>query len=657
MGYKFLGIIIIIASLSFVSCGETGTFLSNPSKEESILIKTASSGTVLAPGATLPLSIIGKRDEESYESMEIEIFDSNGESLGVTKLSSQVVNQNTLPPVAIPELKTGLYTAKFTLYGKDGQLAASEIQFFVVKDEYAINKILSYPPSLIPEAKSLLQCTLSIPQNTNPYLRWTVGKKVIAQGFLNDGLSKVEWEAPKEKGVYSIRVDLFPVGPKKGASFDFGSSVYLTTEIFVTDSKTIAKNELSPEDSYYSLFHFRGNLTDSGIKGSSTQVTMIGEPKIDISQDVFGYMLDGKSGFRINSLLLPVTDGMLQPFTFDAIMLFSESPKNAQLFQANSNDGKFFFKVFFSETGVISFSLRSGAEQVLCSAEGLHPNPLSAQKISISVVPQKTETAVFWYLNDALIRNETVSWNNSNIGSDGTAMIAGEAGVKGIIDELGIFFRDEKKQASARTDVYTRSKKENLGSNLVYAEGFDDLSIPDNVYISGTATTSNGKLLISPDSEITIPLEIDFSEKVGFTVECGDETEGVFSLRVGTAEEAFLSFNGKGVLLVPDKRGISLRTNDKIGFALGMTEQGIALIQNKKDSISLLKVPKEKQKGKMDLYFSIRNKKSSVFSVDSVLIKREPEDEKGDYLMKESSPVEDGTRLSDLGTPKTAESL
>ena len=230
-------------------------------------------------------------------------------------LSSPAVNEDLA--LALPDLPAGQYQLEIVVLSRGEQIRKRVSSLFIARDSYAISGIKSFPPVITTGSTVLLKAELAVPDGSDPYLRWTWKGKLIARGLRSGGAAQALWSAPAEEGVYSIHLELFPGAPATGADFTFSSSLIQSTDLYVTAGTHLARGDLSPEKSYWSLLHLQGNLADAGAgaKPGKSDASPIGSPQVVQVADGFGYRLDGRSGIAIPWLILPVEAGALAPFT------------------------------------------------------------------------------------------------------------------------------------------------------------------------------------------------------------------------------------------------------------------------------------------------------------------------------------------------------
>ena len=72
----------------------------------------------------------------------------------------------------------------------------------------------------------------------------------------------------------------------------------------------------------------------------------------------------------------------------------------------------------------------------------------------------------------------TASFTSPMLRQDGTTVIGGPNGFSGVIDELGVYYRDDQGRPSADPAQYLRTAQRKYGRDLVLAYGFETANLP-----------------------------------------------------------------------------------------------------------------------------------------------------------------------------------
>ncbi len=570
----------IVAVTLFASCSVNN--LLSPLGDQSssqVAVSTISAGTMVGAGDQIPLSLKYNESQVTPKDLKVELLDSQGNVVQTGDLKG-IDFSAPLPPVQLPALSSGTYTLRLTLYdGNNQMIVQKSVTFFYTQGTYSLQGITSYPPTLAPGGAGILYATLSVPTGANPYLRWTMGSKVIAEGYLQDGYDKVQWTAPASPGVYSVTVELFPFGPIGGGDFTFSSPYSMHVEIFVTNgAQSTAKNQLGPAGDYYSLFHFGGDLSDSSPRGQRLKLsaTPIGNPQLGVNGSVFGYQLDGKSGFQIQSLILPLSGSTLAPFSVTMRLRLDNFQFNRSFFTATADGGDFQLQLATNAQGRLAATVDSVSES---GSIEIPTGELAT--ITLSVIPTGQGLELLWFVDGNLSLSDLLNVSPSlQSAADGVSIIGGTNGFAGLIDELGVYYRDDSGKASVDPEVFRRAMSEEYGSSLVFAEGFDGMRLPQDLKYDSATTDGSlraGSLLLGPGSSVSLPAFAVGEDEQTFSVAISQFPQGATgSVAFAANGRDLASFSLGGAFDDPLRFKIS-RTGNGIQIAQGSTIRSLAV--------------------------------------------------------------------------------
>lgn len=493
------------AALFFVlaSCSESGLLTPLRGQSSGITLKSVANGTMVASGDQIPLSVDLSSSRATPTILKVELLSPSG----AVVQSADIKNADfsvPLPSVLLSNLQSGSYTLSLTLDGVNGEvLAQKKVNIFYVQGTYRLDGITSYPPALPPGGSGLIVARITAPEGSNPYLRWRMGDKLIAKGYLKEGLDKIQWNAPSSTGVYSITVEMFPFGPPSGSSFDFSSPYKMKVEVFVTTSARSGRNELGPKESYYALYHFQGNLKDSSGSGRELDAAPIGHPTLSVNGSVFGYQLDGSSGFKVSSVLLPFgSNGAMQPASVTMRLRLDKVQANRQFFSASTDDGSFKLDLSTNDKGLLAVSVNGTAEEGSIKLTGG-----DITSITLSLIPSDGTLGLLWFVNGRLVLSDSLAVDPKITSSAGVSTIGGKNGFTGMIDEFGVYYRDTDGRRATDPEVFRRAMMDEYGSNLVFAEGFDGIYLPSDVSYTGKVTRDQlvaGMLSLTPGQSVVL---------------------------------------------------------------------------------------------------------------------------------------------------------
>jgi hypothetical protein len=600
--------------LLMAGCGSE-TFLFPMRKEISDFeIKTFESGKVLFPGDGLPIEIT-TADSQKDKSMDllIAVFTSLGAKVWESRLTAMVVNE-PLPTVQLPDLKPGQYRLELSLSSSGTELNKKTVVFFSSGQTLRITGIKSFPAGITVSSSVLLKADLEAPVDADPYLRWSWRGKTIAEGSAAKGFRSILWSAPAEEGIYTVTLELFPIAPMGVADIPYRSSLSMSTDIYVSTGKTLVPIELGPDGSYYALYHFRADLLESGTaekKTVKTDAAPLGAAEIVATDYGFGYRLHDGAGILIPWSVFPA--GAKRPFTVSLSVRLEASDGGMRLLHIENRDGS------------ISFSLDTDASlspHLVISIPGsslVVPSDAVMEKdkrhlLSVSIVPiAESGFSVQWFVDGEQTAQAAASFPFPELKDDGKAVIGGDAGFKGTVDEFGVYIKDEKGKDSPDPSLYRKEAERTRGDALVLAEGFDGVSLPPGFAVRGTETPALpvlGSLSIAPATTLELP-----------PVKIGDAgIDAGIRLGEGSAQEAVLAIRFKG----EDETALETRISARGGsIEFSIKDGRISFDGPDGTQILRIAVPKKPT----DVVFSLTNPKETKtrLVIESILAVKQKE--------------------------------
>ncbi|MBN2049223.1 MAG: hypothetical protein JW760_02160 [Spirochaetales bacterium] len=530
---------LVTIVLLFFSCGDSELFFDSGG-DEGIIIESIAEGAVLKTGDGINVSLIYDEGIYNPESLEILLLDQNGEIVGNTLLTGADL-ADPIPPIILPVIDPGLYILRYVIRTDDEIVSEEEFPFFHTDEEYLVQGITIYPPVLLPGGSGLLQADIRVPQNSDPYVRWSNDDSLIYQGFLSQGADRIEWNAPAETGVYTLSFELFPFNPQFSGSDSFHSTLSHAARVYVTEKQGATKGELVPEGSYFSLFHFRGSLIDAVAGVDAIPLRNLGNPKLDIREGVFGYYLDGASGFFTSGSLLPLSQSDPAPFSVTLRFLPEGEQIEKDFFSLFDDGDRRVFYLATDSTGSPSLELTQGFQSALVTAEVSSYELENLRELTVSVVPQEKGTLIQWFADGLFAGSSIVPFTFSlSEGKEYRSSIGGENGFTGVIDEFGVYVRSAVSQeSSADYGAYERRMKEEYGKSLLLADGLDGYLDTEKYTPEGAFSFTGGALELAPGTTLVSP-ELPFS---------GGDLKVVIPMESGAGEIIYIS-------TPPDREGV-----------------------------------------------------------------------------------------------------
>ena len=599
-------------------------------------VESIDEGKFVSKKDTIPVEIDLKLLEEEPSELVINLTDTEGTILASQKHFFDGEEEKVhLPDIVLPEIPEGQYILNYLFYNEEGEFFYEEkVSFFYITQTYEITGIWSFPNAIHPRSTAMLRAGINAPEESNPYLRWKVGDSIVSEGYYSEGAQEFSWGAPEIEGIYTVTLELYPIMPEE--ELTFSSEIQMSTEIYVTSEPEPEKNELQPEEHYYSLFHFRGNNLDAGYRTNAGKASFSGNPEMKLEGETYGYYLDGTSGFTVQDLLLPTEEQRLLPFSLVIRGIFDPFTPNRDIFSSSTSDGSFSFRVGTDANGLLRVVVRNGgesAESVLSAEETAYfqNGERKPETVIISLVPSsgtkngdepETEAlVVLWYTRETFLHRELLSVSPQLKSGTGTALLGGKNGAAGLIDEFGIFHNRQGTESNIIESVYENSLEEEYGLDLRFAEGFDSFSLPENLSYSGDVSLQNGKAVLQPESSFQLPRLLLRNETADTIVEIAGEVpaqEG-FICRTdfpGTdIPPLILDFTGKLSIGENEISVPSFSNRKKIEFALIHNTEGVILKIGEKQFPVF-----EKPGGSVDVVISLQNGTEKTVFIESVSV-------------------------------------
>ncbi|MBT3272682.1 MAG: hypothetical protein HN368_05985 [Spirochaetales bacterium] len=510
----------------------------------SLEIFSLRSGSVLYPEDTFEITLDFDDEEIMPDRLVIDLLDSEGEILFSVELDSEQILQLPLPVELPADIVDGTYEVVITVFQEGEEIGSESSLFFLIQEEFIIDAINAYPQFFYPGGLGLVYADLSIPDEADPDLRWLGGDEVLLEGLLSEGADELQLQVPDREGVYSIRLEVFPFSPADESIFDFISEISLEAQFFVSSTQDVDEAEFSPEENYYSLFHFRGEFVDWGSRVGEAAVS-IGIVDLAIAQGLFGFYFDGSNGFSAEEVLLPIVEGVIHPFSFSVRLApFSQTGTLISMFDRT---GAVVFSVGFDDEERLSASLNGSQTAAEYDFESGVPVDLT-----LSVIPSEDSVLFLWFVDGIMLSAEEQIFEPVDFENLGMTYIGGENSAKAVIDEIGIFYKVTELGVETDSEVYERAMVRLYGEDLIYAEGFDGQHIPETLSYSENQNlylVEGGSLILLPEAGIEYYELPEIFDSLSFTIDKvglgvitlrGDETGDIYydsSSAAGTTEE------------------------------------------------------------------------------------------------------------------------
>ncbi len=579
-------VLALIAGL--LACEGGALFLPDADGEQSVEIRMVDSGSTVQRSDGLRISfetLRSQSDTSDFDSVVL-VLEPASEITGLTssglserrerRVDRDELGADRVLFESLEDLNPGLYTVIVTVYSGPDQIQSIRRSVFVVDDVFALDGLSVYPATMTPGSSGIVQATLQVPDGSDPWLRWSVGDEMLTSGYATDGYTEIEWQAPDRESVYRIKLEVFPARPSAAGLADLRSSIRESADVLVSSARSARDSQLGSIDSFFLLYRLQGSVSDDGFRASliddPAEPVVIGHPRLRVVQGLFGYTLDGSSGFQSEGLGVPFIGATPTPFTLHARIVPQPSSAGAfgndasvpsgTLFETETSAPLFRFAVSVDTDGTPAVRLSHGdRDEVASGPPGLLPGG-EAALLSVSVVPAERSTAVLWFLNGRLvdISELAVAFPASPVTAEhagGSAWIdieeseittrhgvtrigAAERGFRGLVDEIGVLFRDAEGQVGTDSAVFRNAMESRYAGRLAYARGFQGMFVPDELQTIGRVTVRRGALELDPGASVLFPAFLFEHEQLVVELGLGvtaPEADGTFRFEIEQSDD------------------------------------------------------------------------------------------------------------------------
>ena len=525
------------------------------------------------------------------------LFDSSKESETATGLEDEVKKAQYGFSFNVPKLEAGLYNLNIEFLAGKKSFGKKSIPFFFAANKIGFSSLEVAPSVAYPDGEALLLLGYLNALNGNEYVCIYLKDELILSGFASQIGEKCIIKAPKAEGIYPLRLEIYPFSPTfVGLDFDedkpfpFASPFSIKTDLFVSEAQPAFSNELKNSNNNYSmLFHFKGELNNWASDRLATKANVVGNPLLDIDEGFFGYRFNSQNYLEFSQFALPLKKGKLQPFSIH-LYAFLPQHKFAPIFYTSS--GHFAFTLYGNENRLPALLISNGDKKYISSLpSNFKLRDFSFKPLTLSFYSQDSSSWILWYKDGNLIHKEYLPVVFDTLNGEGTTFIGTDKTASKnpinieesvIIDELGIYFQNDKGEASIDATVFNQALSRRLKNKLIFCEGFDALSIDGvDLNCSGEVFTKASSFYINGNSVVSKKIEISGAARVNFNI--GLHTNSSASLfRLGLAENESNSFFtidfANGQFIVNDNVVALVKSEGLLNFSIASYEGGLQLL-------------------------------------------------------------------------------
>jgi hypothetical protein len=504
---QIISLLLVFFTLFLVSCGNNSLLMSLSDSENAVTIRTTiDSGEILDPDLNESIGISFEYDESLVipGKLEISFLDNLGLVIGEPKIIEGEALNEPLPSISLNSPSEAQYSVQFRVFDNDNVIIKEKtISFFYSRESLFIRALTPYPNVFAPGAQGLIFFDSDGAEDN--WVRWSIDNEIIEEGFLHQYKEGFIWKAPPLEGVYGLRMELFPEEPlyTKNGTFPFTSPVRSDIEIFVTSVSESDPMDLYPPDSYSTILHFKGLVIDEGTVSSN--ISTVGSPVIRRQDDKLGFYLNKGSGYSIDENILPVAGDILLPFSITFSYSLNETQEDSYFLNIFGNNGNL-FSIKTDSSGILHSEIFQTGPNIL-DVSGIYPELYN--EITLSVIPHESTIDFLWYADGMLISSSSHEYILNVSDTNYKSIIAGGNGFEGLLDEFGVYIKDDKDRNNIDDNIYQRSVDKKYNSDkIIAAYGFDGLFFENNN--NPSLSVSSGSLKLDYKSSFKF-LETDFN--------------------------------------------------------------------------------------------------------------------------------------------------
>ena len=570
-GHCILAVLVVALPLS---CELSPSLLSDSERSSLYTIglsvdgRAITDGSVVDAGSPITASVSRMSEAQDPASLDLSIERSDGSPVAALRLSAMASPSSagtavaaagaategqrqvpridgSLPSLQLPsQMISGAYKLDALISSADGKaLQRSSVVVFVGTGSPSLDSVLAYPPSAEPGSSFLLAAVVSLsaaPEGADPWISWSRGGAVFAQGPLSAGLDRVVWTAPRAEGAYALSVDVYPAAPPSSSGFAFRALARQDIKAMVRMPPGGSADEFSDSLRFYSLLRLSGNFEDSGTRMRSAQPTPFGVPQLDVYSGGFGYSFGPTAGLQLPGLLPPSEAGRLLPF----VLLFRLAP--------NGNEGRFIRFASDDNSFSMDFGLHEGRPYAELQSNGRTQRSVAGSALpggpttlAALLTPVQDRLELLWIADGEKISAPPLPL--PAIPQKGSAVIGGSGSLAAVYDDFGLISR------ASPPALYRFAQRRRWRSDLVVAEGFEDGELPQGSVGSGPISFSMQGLELSSSASVTVGAGIRVDRPLLVDAEFSGPAASAFLDIRGSDGASLGSLCGSGKLL--DGRG------------------------------------------------------------------------------------------------------
>jgi len=344
-------ILIPILFLIFASCSQESSLLVS---SEEVSLETVEDGSFLLPGdqINVVLTEVGSRSTL----VKMILKDEFGSVVAEAELDPETLKGLGLPMELPSDLEEGVYYLHFEIMDNDLLLYEDVRYIYVVPGEYRIISLETFPPGINPGDTISARVSLSVPEESDPWIRWTLDDEIIKEGVISGIGVSIRFTVPEKVGVYTLKAELFPEAPGD----DQYSTVFRHSDLFVTSlDGDLAPWKFTEDRTYQYFIDFSDGLTNR--MNPDDEPVVIGSPRPYSQGSFSGISFGMEDGLIFNQYALPLSpDGKAGDFLLTMAFSYSSLPESGvyNLFRTG-NESTYFSVLYLADTREFLSEFRS----------------------------------------------------------------------------------------------------------------------------------------------------------------------------------------------------------------------------------------------------------------------------------------------------------
>jgi len=335
-----------------------------------------------------------------------------------TKVASLEVDRNTFTrnagaDLALPAgLANGRYQFSWVLKTNGTTTEKGSSTIFKVADDFSIDNLQVGPLSCTPNSNGLAR--VKVHSSADVWLRWTLADKVVSEGFASAGFDTLLFKAPSTKGVYAIKVEVYPVAPADGKAYTFNAGVSTNAQFVVSDTAVPGYKAtlFQPRSLYENVFFLEGNvLNEAGTlalkTGSSPILAWFGS--------MVGYQISASQAVQLADGLKFI-NGVAKSRSWDMLVM-KTSDGESQLLTINRSDNRG-LGLKLEQDGTLTATMHNGSSDLVARSPSNQLKKGVPAKLRLGLLSDAKSTKLEIGVDDQLVAVTEVKNTTDDQASD-----------------------------------------------------------------------------------------------------------------------------------------------------------------------------------------------------------------------------------------------